>query len=87
MRGVLTWSPSQTLQKNTIRTFRLCIFTMQLTFCMNSSLEWMSKQFFLGGKLLKSSRKVSVFNAVVRREIAKRKENGKHSSLIIATMD
>lgn len=47
----------------------------------------MSKQFFLGGKLLKSSRKVSVFNAVVRREIAKRKENGKHSSLIIATMD
>ncbi|KAG1878885.1 hypothetical protein F4604DRAFT_1580042, partial [Suillus subluteus] len=42
----------------------------------HTSLEWMSKQFFLGGKLLKSSRKVSVFNAVVRREIAKRKENG-----------
>ncbi|KAG1888204.1 hypothetical protein F4604DRAFT_1916126 [Suillus subluteus] len=46
------------------------------TYVWAVSLEWMSKQFFLGGKLLKSSRKVSVFNAVVRREIAKRKENG-----------
>ncbi|KAG1751307.1 uncharacterized protein EDB91DRAFT_1243577 [Suillus paluster] len=42
----------------------------------HTSLEWMSKQFFLGGKLLKSSHKISMFNVVVRHEIARRKENG-----------
>lgn len=36
----------------------------------------MSQQLFLGGKLLKSGRKKTLFNAFVKSEMQKRKENG-----------
>ncbi|KAG1779317.1 hypothetical protein EV702DRAFT_952308, partial [Suillus placidus] len=50
------------------------------------SIEWMSQQLYLGGKLLKNHCKVSLFNAFVKREIKKCKENGYHFNLTLAVV-
>ncbi|KAG2103698.1 uncharacterized protein F5147DRAFT_554864, partial [Suillus discolor] len=42
----------------------------------NMSVDWMSGQMYLGGKLLKRNRTAGVFNAFVCRKMRERKENG-----------
>ncbi|KAG2087518.1 uncharacterized protein F5147DRAFT_527619, partial [Suillus discolor] len=54
----------------------------------NMSVDWMSGQMYLGGKLLKRNRTAGVFNAFVRRKMRECKENGLpmgHDALALVT--